>query len=96
MRPFYCLFVFTIVVSPVLGQQTPLSGDSIPSDAEIRKVLIDRVDVLHKSTRMVVGIVTPSVRIAKIVLSHLTTRHPDLFQSKDVAWYVATDEEVPK
>jgi len=37
-----------------------------------------------------------SVRIAKIVLSHLTSRHPDLFQSKDVAWYVATDEEVPK
>jgi hypothetical protein len=37
-----------------------------------------------------------SVRIAKIVLSHLTSRHPDLFQSKDVAWYVATDEEMPK
>ncbi|WP_260738167.1 hypothetical protein [Tunturiibacter lichenicola] len=37
-----------------------------------------------------------SVRIAKIVLSHLTSRDPDLFQSKDVAWYVATDEEVPK
>ena len=62
MRPFYCLFVFTIVVSPVLGQQTPLSGDSIPSDAEIRKILIDRVDVLHKSTGMVVGIVTPTGR----------------------------------
>ncbi|WP_260740495.1 hypothetical protein [Tunturiibacter lichenicola] len=37
-----------------------------------------------------------SVRIAKIMLSHLTSRYPDLFQSKDVAWYVATDEEVPK
>ncbi|WP_158790789.1 hypothetical protein [Granulicella sp. L60] len=37
-----------------------------------------------------------SVRIAKIVLSHLTSRHPDLFQSKDVAWYVATDDEVPR
>ena len=37
-----------------------------------------------------------SVRIAKIVLSHLTSRHPDLFQSKEVAWYVATDEEIPK
>jgi len=32
-------------------------------------------------------------RIAKVVLSHLTFRHPDLFQSKDIAWYVATDEE---
>jgi len=37
-----------------------------------------------------------SVRIAKIALNHLTSRHPDLFQSKDVAWYVATDEEMPK
>lgn len=37
-----------------------------------------------------------SVRIAKIVLSHSTSRYPDLFQSKDVAWYVTTDEEMPK
>jgi hypothetical protein len=37
-----------------------------------------------------------SVRIAKTVLSHLTTRSPDLFQMKDVPWYVATDDEVPK
>jgi hypothetical protein len=37
-----------------------------------------------------------SVRVARVVLSHLTSRYPDLFQSKDVAWYVATDEEVPK
>jgi len=37
-----------------------------------------------------------SVRIAKIVLSHLTGRHPELFQMKNVPWYVATDDEVPK
>jgi hypothetical protein len=37
-----------------------------------------------------------SVRIAKIVLSHLTSRHPDFFQTKNVAWYVATDDEVPR
>jgi hypothetical protein len=37
-----------------------------------------------------------SVRIAKIVLSHLTAHSPELFASKDVYWYVATDEEVPK
>jgi hypothetical protein len=37
-----------------------------------------------------------SVRIAKIVLSHLTSRCPELFQTKEVPWYVATDEEVPK
>jgi len=37
-----------------------------------------------------------SVRIAKIVLSHLTARSPELFQIKEVPWYVATDQEVPK
>ncbi|HMH13448.1 MAG TPA: hypothetical protein VK578_10095 [Edaphobacter sp.] len=37
-----------------------------------------------------------SVRAAKLVLAHLTSEHPDLFQSRDVAWYVATDEDMPK
>ena len=37
-----------------------------------------------------------SVRIAKIVLSHLTARSPVLFHTKDVPWYVATDDDVPK
>lgn len=37
-----------------------------------------------------------SVRIAKMVLSHLTSKCPELFQMKDVPWYVATDEDVAK
>jgi hypothetical protein len=37
-----------------------------------------------------------SARVAKIVLSHLTARYPELFRVKDVPWFVATDEEVPK
>lgn len=37
-----------------------------------------------------------SVRVAKIVLSHLTARPPELFQAKDVPWYVPTDDEVPR
>lgn len=37
-----------------------------------------------------------SVRVAKRVLSFLTARYPDLFQSKQVPWYVATDEDSPK
>lgn len=37
-----------------------------------------------------------SVRIGRLVLSHLTTRYPDLFHSKQVPWYVATDEDSPK
>src|ERR1700727_2457860 len=37
-----------------------------------------------------------SVRIGRLVLSHLTARYPDLFQSKQVPWYVATDEDSPR
>jgi hypothetical protein len=37
-----------------------------------------------------------SVRIAKRVLSYLTARYPDLFQTKQVPWYVATDDDSPK
>lgn len=37
-----------------------------------------------------------SVRVAKRVLSYLTTRYPDLFQSKQVPWYVANDGDSPK
>ena len=37
-----------------------------------------------------------SVRVARIVLSHLTSRCPELFQTRSVPWYVATDEEIPR
>ncbi|MGH9615694.1 MAG: hypothetical protein ACRD28_03050 [Acidobacteriaceae bacterium] len=37
-----------------------------------------------------------SVRIAMIVLSHLIARCSEVFQMKEVPWYVAADEEVPK
>lgn len=36
------------------------------------------------------------VRIGRLVLSHLTARYPNLFQSKQVPWYVANDEDSPK
>jgi hypothetical protein len=37
-----------------------------------------------------------SVRIAKIVMSHLTSHYPELFSRKEVPWYAPGDEEVPK
>jgi hypothetical protein len=40
--------------------------------------------------------VNHSVRIGRIVLSHLISRYPGLFQGKDIPWYVPTDEGVPK
>jgi len=44
-----------------MAMPVPASG-SLPSDAEIRELLKDRVDVQHKSVGMVVGIVTPQGR----------------------------------
>ncbi len=37
-----------------------------------------------------------SARIAKVMLTHLTTRFPGLFFAKDVPWYEATDDGVPR
>jgi hypothetical protein len=37
-----------------------------------------------------------SARIARTMLSHLTTRHPELFRAREVPWHVATDEDVPQ
>jgi hypothetical protein len=40
--------------------------------------------------------VNHSVRIGRIVLSHLISRYPGMFQAKDVPWYIPTDNGVPK
>jgi hypothetical protein len=37
-----------------------------------------------------------SARVAKAMLTHLTTRFPNLFSSRDVPWYQATDRDVPQ
>lgn len=37
-----------------------------------------------------------SARVAKAMLTHLTSRYPNLFCSKDVPWYEPTDEDVPR
>jgi hypothetical protein len=37
-----------------------------------------------------------SARIAKAMLTHLTSRFPDLFSSRDVPWYQATDDDIPR
>jgi hypothetical protein len=36
-----------------------------------------------------------SARVAKAMLTHLTSRFPNLFFTKDAPWYVSTDEDVP-
>jgi CubicO group peptidase (beta-lactamase class C family) len=42
--------------------QTPAAASALPSDAELRAILADRIDVQHKSVGMVVGITTPAGR----------------------------------
>ena len=37
-----------------------------------------------------------AVRLAGMVLSHLTAHKEFMFQQKDVAWHVANDDDVPK
>jgi hypothetical protein len=37
-----------------------------------------------------------SARIAKAMLTHITSRFPNLFSAKDVPWYAATDDDVPR
>ena len=37
-----------------------------------------------------------SARIAKAMLTHLTSRFPNLFLLQNVPWYEATDEDVPR
>ena len=36
-----------------------------------------------------------SVRIAKLVLSHLLAKSPSLFPHKDVPWYMPSEDESP-
>jgi hypothetical protein len=63
MRPLYRLLAFRGSGQPGIRPTEPrLTGDPLLSDTEIRKILIDRIDVLHKCTGMVVGIVTPTGR----------------------------------
>jgi hypothetical protein len=62
-------------------------------------VLVARWDPTHSDGLANVDLekeVEHSVHIAKIVMSHLTGRYPELFPMKEVPWYAPGDEEVPK
>jgi hypothetical protein len=37
-----------------------------------------------------------SARITKAMLTHLTSRFPNLFCSKEIPWYEPSDEDVPR
>jgi transposase len=68
-----------------------LVGLNAAGEVVVRKKF-SRIQLL----RFTVNVVEHSVRIAKIVMSHLTGRYPELFILKEVPWYTPGDEEVPK
>ena len=37
-----------------------------------------------------------SACVARTMLTHLTSRFPNLFTAKDVPWYQTTDDDVPR
>ena len=55
------LLVVVISLAGIAGAQTA-SPSSLPSDAEIRKILVDRIDVQHQSVGIVVGVIGPEGR----------------------------------
>src|SRR5712671_2116565 len=59
----WCTALAASLTTFTLAQTRNGSGSpSLPSDAEIRQLLVDRVDVQHKSVGIVVGIITPQGR----------------------------------
>jgi D-alanyl-D-alanine-carboxypeptidase/D-alanyl-D-alanine-endopeptidase len=53
----FALLAALVTVSPAGAQTSP-----VPSDAEIRKILVDRIDAQKQSVGIVVGVIEPSGR----------------------------------
>jgi len=60
IRPYAVLLVLA-VMCPILNAQTA-PASPVPTDAEIRQILVDRIDTQHQSVGIVVGIITPEGR----------------------------------
>ena len=54
---FFVLLAAVVTASRAGAQTSP-----VPSDAEIRKILVDRIDVQKQSVGIVVGVIEPSGR----------------------------------
>jgi serine-type D-Ala-D-Ala carboxypeptidase/endopeptidase len=64
----------------------------LPSDAEIRELLADQIDVQHKSVGMVVGIITPEGR--RVVSHGSTSRDGGHAVGGDTAFEIASVTKV--
>lgn len=59
-RILMSVFVTCALMEGALAQTVPQS--SVPSDAEIRKILVERIDTYHQSVGIVVGVMEPTGR----------------------------------
>jgi len=63
LRIFCFAEIVAILLAALVNAQTnatPKPASTLPTDEEIRKILVDRIDVQQKSVGMVVGIITPN------------------------------------
>ena len=51
-----------LVTAAFAGVSARAQAPAVPSDAEIRKILVDRIDVQKQSVGIVVGVIEPSGR----------------------------------
>ena len=61
MRKVLNLSFAIILFAAVAGAQPP-SNSPVPSDSEIRKILVDRIDTFHQGVGIVVGVIDPQGR----------------------------------
>jgi serine-type D-Ala-D-Ala carboxypeptidase/endopeptidase len=60
-RKYFPLLLGVFLAASLAAAQQP-SATALPSDAEIRKILVDRIDVRHQGVGIVVGVIEPAGR----------------------------------
>ena len=56
------MFVLAFVQQFAFADVRSVPKPAVPSDADIRQILVDRIDLLHQSIGIVVGIIGPEDR----------------------------------
>jgi serine-type D-Ala-D-Ala carboxypeptidase/endopeptidase len=74
IRRILPLALAVAIVAPSTICQS-VSESAFPSDAEIRQMLVNRIDVQHRSVGIVVGLITPQGR-SVIAYGHLEKGDP--------------------
>jgi serine-type D-Ala-D-Ala carboxypeptidase/endopeptidase len=69
------MLLFAVVLLSALADGQSAPETALPSDAEIRQMLVDRIDVQHQSIGIVVGVIAPQGRRV-IAYGHLEKGDP--------------------